>query len=135
MIFVDTGAFLARWVEKDQFHRRAQGAWKELERRPEGVFTSNFVLDETLTLLARRTSYTFSAERAEALYSSRLLTILRPQTADELGAVDLFRKLAGQEVSFTDAVSFVLMRRHGFTRAFTFDRYFAAAGFEVWPAT
>lgn len=133
MIFVDTGAFLARHVSHDQFHAKARRAWKELAKAKSPLFTSSFVLDETFTLLARRTSYPFAADRAEAAYASRVLTILRPDPADELSALALFRKLSDQEVSFTDCVSFALMRRHKLSRAFTFDRHFAAAGFTVWP--
>lgn len=134
MIFVDTGAFLARYVEGDQYHRAAVRAWKRLERSSGALSTSSFVMDETLTLLGRRTTYAFAAGRADALYASRVLTILRPDAADESAAVDLFRKFADQKVSFTDCVSFALMRRHRLKKAFTFDHYFAVAGFEVWPA-
>ncbi len=134
MIFVDTGAFLARYSEGDQFHRVAARAWKRLGRSTGALFTSSFVVDETLTLLGRRTTYAFAAARAEAIYASRVLTILRPDAADESSAVDLFRKFADQKVSFTDCVSFALMRRHRVKRVFTFDRHFARAGFEVWPA-
>jgi predicted nucleic acid-binding protein len=74
------------------------------------VWTSSFVLDETFTLLARRSSYPFAA------------------------AVGFFRELADQQVSFTDCVSFALMRRYRLMRVFTFDRHFAAAGFTVWPS-
>lgn len=133
MIFIDTGAFLARHVSHDQFHAKARRAWKDLEKAKSSLFTSSFVLDETFTLLARRTSYAFAADRAEAAYSSRVLTILRPGPDDELEALALFRKLGDQEVSFTDCVSFALMRRHRLSRAFTFDRHFAAAGFTIWP--
>jgi predicted nucleic acid-binding protein len=133
VIFVDTGAFLARYVEGDQFHQRALLGWKRLERSPGALFTSSFVVDETLTLLGRRTSYAFAAGRADALYASRVLSILRPDAGDESTAVDLFRKFADQKVSFTDCVSFALMRRHRLKRAFTFDRHFADAGFEMWP--
>ena len=133
MIFVDTGAFLARHVSHDQLHAKARRAWKDLEKAKSPLFTSSFVLDETFTLLARRTSYAFAADRAEAVYASRVLTILRPDAADEQSALSLFRKLADQEVSFTDCVSFALMRRHKIARAFTFDRHCAVAGFAVWP--
>lgn len=135
MIFVDTGAFVARYVEGDQYHRVALPAWKRLERSTGALFTSSFVVDETLTLLGRRTSYAFAAARADAIYASRVLTILRPDASDEFVAVDLFRKFADQKVSFTDCVSFALMRRHKLKKAFTFDRHFAGAGFEVWPSS
>jgi len=133
VIFVDTGAFLARYVSKDQFHARSRRAWKSLEKARSSLFTSSFVLDETFTLLARRTSYEFAAGRAEAVYASRVLSILRPDPTDEAAALAFFRKLADKGMSFTDCVSFALMKRHRLTRAFTFDRHFAAAGFTVWP--
>ena len=134
MIFIDTGAFLARYIERDQHHSTAQLAWAELGGSRQKAFTSNFVLDETLTLLARRVSYTFAADRATFIWASDALTILRPEESDELAALDLFRKYADQKVSFTDCISFALMKRHRLRRVFTFDRHFRTAGFEAWPA-
>ncbi|MFW5920841.1 MAG: type II toxin-antitoxin system VapC family toxin [Polyangiales bacterium] len=133
MIFVDTGAFIARYVKRDQHHREASHGWAQLRRRKPMLYTSNFVLDETFTLLARRTDYEFAAHKARSLLTSRLLRIVRPEHEDELQAVGLFEKYADQEVSFTDCVSFVLMRRHGLKHAFAFDRHFQVAGFEPWP--
>lgn len=130
---MDTGAFLARYIERDQHHGDAQSAWLQLATRRGGLATSSFVLDETFTLLARRASYAFAAERARVLLQSSSLAILRPDAEDELGALQWFEKFADHGISFTDAVSFALMRRHRIRRAFTFDRDFADAGFETWP--
>ena len=133
MIFIDTGALLARYVKRDREHERAVEAWAELRSRRRRCLTSNFVLDEALTLLGRRVSYPFAAERAASWWGSEVLTIVRPGERDELVAIDHFRKFADQGVSFTDCVSFALMRRNRVRTAFTFDRHFAAAGFEAWP--
>ena len=133
MIFVDTGAFLARYLARDQHHQAAQAAWRDLPARPWPVYTSNFVLDETFTLLGRWASPEFAADRAEALLTSATLVILRPDHDDELEALELFRKYGDQKVSFTDCVSFALMRRHDIPRTFGFDRHFVHAGFELWP--
>jgi predicted nucleic acid-binding protein len=133
MIFVDTGAFLARHLARDEHHESARRAWDELASTGWRVYTSNFVLDETFTLLARWVSYDFAAERADAILASTSLEILRPDAADEVSALDLFRKFGDQQVSFTDCVSFALMKRSGIARAFAFDRHFVHAGFELWP--
>ncbi len=61
------------------------------------------------------------------------MTILRPDADDEEKAVDVFAKFADQQVSFTDCISFVLMRRNRLERVFTFDRHFGSAGFEIMP--
>jgi hypothetical protein len=91
------------------------------------------VLDETITLLARRATYQFAAQRARNLYESTSLLILRPEDDDELAALEFFQKYADQNVSFTDCVSFVLMRKQDIKCAFTFDRHFRIAGFDVEP--
>jgi predicted nucleic acid-binding protein len=57
----------------------------------------------------------------------------RAETRDELAALDLFEKLGDQEVSYTDCVSFALMRQAGIGRAFSFDRHFDLLGFERLP--
>jgi len=134
LIFIDTGAFLARHVERDTYHERACRAWQQLETENPPLFTSNFVFDELFTLLGRRTSYSFAAERARHLMASRQLEVLRPVEETELAALELFEKFADQKVSFTDCTSFVLMRERRIDRVFSFDRHFALAGFELWPA-
>jgi len=133
VIFVDTGAFLARYLPRDQHHASAVDAWGRLAAQKARLVTSNFVVDETLTLLARWTEPGFAVQRGRALYASDSLTILRPDATDELAALERMQKLADQGVSFTDALSFVLMARNRLTTAFTFDRHFADAGFLVWP--
>ena len=124
MLFIDTGAFLARYLARDANHGRAAALWEEISDRP--CFTSNHVLDETFTLLGRRSTYTFAAARAER---SRDLEILYASRDGEIEAVRLFRKFADQKVSFTDCVSFALMRRFRLVKAFSFDDHFRRAGF------
>lgn len=132
-VFVDTGAFLARYLQRDGRHEEAVRGWQTLRKEGYEVVTSNFVVDETLTLLGRRASYSFAAERARRIYDSEGLTLLRPEEVDERTALDWFAKFADQKVSFTDCVSFALMRRYRVRKVFTFDLHFALAGFDPWP--
>ena len=133
MISVDTGAFLARYIERDQYHDAATEHWRTLQNDRRRCLTSNFVLDETITLLARRSTYQFATERARNLFESKSLRILRPDENDELAALDMLQKYADQSVSFTDCVSFVLMQKQDIKCAFSFDRHFTIAGFDVEP--
>ena len=123
---------MARYLSHDQHYMEAQQGWKKLEQTKKKFFTSNFVLDETFTLLARRAGYAFSSLRARAIFTSQILTILRPSYEEELAALDCFEKYADQQVSFTDCVSFVLMRKIGIQEAFSFDKHFERAGFKMW---
>ncbi len=132
MIFVDTGAFVGRFLANDQYHEAALGLWDQVERANETCVTSSLVLAETITLLARRSSAAFAVEKARLIYGSARFQILRPGPAEEADALAVLLKYADQRVSFTDAVSFVLMQRDGLRRAFTFDAHFPIAGFELW---
>ena len=133
MIFIDTGAFLARYLRNDQHHRSAVAVWEKLGSNHENCVTSNFVLDETFTLLGRRAGYGFAVQRAKNIYASQTLTIYRPDRRDEINALRFFGKYADQHVSFTDCISFVLMKREKISRVFSFDRHFEFAGFHVVP--
>lgn len=131
MIFIDTGAFLARHVAADQFHKKSLKIWKRLEQMPDALFTSVHVLNETLTLLGRRAGYDFAAARGRSITSSQRLTLLRSDASDERHALELFEKYADHQISFTDALSFALMHRHRIDKVFTFDRHFVFAGFKT----
>lgn len=133
MIYIDTGAFIARHLKRDQYNEIALKLWKDLQTKNERYFTSNFVLDETFTLLGRRAGYKFAAKRAHNIYLSGTITILRPEREDELKALDLFEKYSNLEVSYTDCISFVLMSRNRIEQVFSFDKHFQLAGFTIFP--
>ncbi|HKK19129.1 MAG TPA: PIN domain-containing protein [Opitutales bacterium] len=130
-VFVDTGAFLAKEIQRDQHHVEAIEAWGKLSGRPGGLYTSEHCLDESATLLARRTNYAFAAGWGSDLLASGI-TLLRADPADLEYSFRLMRKFADQGVSFTDCLSFVLMKRERIRWVFGFDHHFAAAGFRLW---
>ncbi len=133
MIFIDTGAFISRYIAKDEHHTSSVRFWDQLRDLRERLFTSNFVLDETITLLGRRGGYSFAAEKARKFYTSKVLTILRPTIEHEQKAVAVFEKYADQKISFTDCTSFVLMKQHGIDKVFSFDGHFVYAGYLLLP--
>jgi predicted nucleic acid-binding protein len=132
-LLIDTGAFFAQRDPSDQFHASASRAFAELAGMGVQLFSTEHILDETLTLLARRESYAYAAEAGAELTSSRVLRWLDATAADWTAALRHMRKYADQSVSFTDCISFALMKREGIKHAFSFDRHFQAAGFRLWP--
>jgi predicted nucleic acid-binding protein len=129
IVFVDTSAFVARNARRDPYGEAASRIWLELEETP--LVTTNHVVEETLTLLARRIDPALAADMAERIYSSTKLDIIYTSEEDELAALHYFRKFADQRISFTDCISFAVMKRHRLHTAFTFDRHFLNAGFRV----
>jgi predicted nucleic acid-binding protein len=128
-IFVDTGAFLARYIVKDQHHKTAISKWNKLHKSNSKYFTSNFVMDEMITLFGRWVSEEFALEKAYSIYNSDLFTILRPEESDEMHALEYYRKFRDKKIGFTDCVSFALMKKHKIQEVFSFDRHFTDVGF------
>jgi predicted nucleic acid-binding protein len=129
-LFVDTGAFLAKEIANDQHHVAAMVNWRDLSLARTALYSSEHVLDETITLLARRTTYAWAADWGRDALASGI-SWLRADEMEWKQALRLMQKFADQGVSFTNCVSFVLMRREGLREVFGFDGHFAAAGFRL----
>ena len=128
MIFVDTRASLGLYLERDQYHRQAIRIFRTLERP---FSTSNHIVDELATLLGRLAGFRFAADRISDLYASESIIVLSSTRDDEIEAIRWMRKYSDKKISFTDCISFALMRRLRIRTAFTFDRHFHDAGFAV----
>jgi predicted nucleic acid-binding protein len=133
LLFVDTAGWMACADESDSAHGKAvavRDAWLE----GGGLFvTSDYVADETLTLLRIR----LGIDAAETWWqqvdnSSRLRwEYVNPDRADK--ARGLFFRYRDKDFSFTDCTSFILMRELKLRDALTTDHHFLQAGFGVKP--
>ena len=131
MIFIDSGPLLAKHLPDDQFHEKSLRLWQKIDSENLKCFTSNFVLNEFLTLLARRADYPFACQKADLIFASSRFSILRPDLKEELEALRFFKKYAGQKIGFTDCISFALMQKHKISQVFSFDKHFEYAGFHL----
>ncbi len=132
-LFLDTGCFLARELSRDQYHQKSVVAWKSLLNSQIQLYCSEHVLDESITLLARRHSYAFAAQCGANYLTSNIIEWLVASENDLSEALRLMRKYSDQAVSYTDCISFVLMKKQGIRHVFGFDGHFAAARFRLWP--
>lgn len=99
--------------------------------------TTNFVLDETLTLIRYNTSHATAVKfrrTLDRLIAARLVQFVRIGEDHEAAAWRTFERYADQEFSYTDCTSFSVMRALKLTHVFTGDGHFATMGFVVVPA-
>ena len=132
-LFVDTGALVARVLPRDQYHRASRRGWESLEDVEVKLFSSEHVFDEAVSLLVRQAGAGYAARWARDHLASDEIVWLNTTRDDWHEALRWLEKFADQKVSFTDCLSFSLMRREGLVAAFSFDRHFELAGFELWP--
>jgi len=125
LIFVDTSASFASIVPDDTDHSIAT-AWLGSNR--EVLITSDFIVDETLTLLRARSEDRYAIQMGRSFFGSELAQIVRIEETDFLGAWDAFQRFTDKGWSFTDCTSKVMMERLGIDIAFAFDRHFTQFG-------
>jgi len=124
-VFVDTGAWFACFVRRDPDHAAAID-WIRQNRQP--LVTTDYVIDELLTLLKIRESHRVAAAAGEALLQQDVTRVERITETDFRAAWEVFRQYRDKGWSFTDCTSKVMMERLGVTHAFAFDTHFEEFG-------
>ncbi len=97
------------------------------------LITTDYVLDETITLIKFAHSHEKAVEFAEASLKSLILKIVFTERDPFIRAFELFKKSRDKEWSFTDCVSFTVMKDLGVVDAFSFDSHFQQMGFKMLP--
>ena len=95
------------------------------------LVTSDYVIDETLTIIRYRVSHKAAVVFGDSLMDSRIVTIFAITDNEKLAAWALFKKYSDKELSFTDCSSFALMKKQGVRQAFSFDDHFRQTGFQL----
>ncbi len=125
MTFVDTGAWYASVVPADANHAAAS-RW--LSRNTVPLITTNYVVDETLTLLRARGQMAGAIGLGDELFGGMLATVHHLTETEIFQAWHVFRQFTDKAWSFTDCSSKVVIERLGLTHAFTFDPHFHQFG-------
>ena len=130
MIFVDTGAFVALMRQKDRHHEAARNFMVD----PPALVTSDYVVDETVTLLLTRVSRDAAERFLGGIRSSRLLRLEMVGKEGFNEAATLFLHYRDKEWSFTDCTSFTIAKRLGIKDVFGVDHHFEQMGLRRVPA-
>lgn len=128
-VFMDSAGFFALWDAGDAHHAAAVRLQAAFARQRRRFLTTEYIVDETVTLLRMRHSHAAAVDFLETIERSEALRLewIGPERFHAAG--DLFRKHADKEWSFTDCVSFTTMRELRVRDAFTTDHHFKQAGF------
>jgi predicted nucleic acid-binding protein len=128
-VFVDTAGFLALWDTTDEHHPAALRLQQELIRKRRHFLTTEYVADETITLLLVRHSHRAAMDFLDTIERSEALRLEWIDPARFHAAGIWFRRHGDKQWSFTDCVSFAVMQELRIRDAFTTDHHFRQAGF------
>lgn len=126
-VFLDTGLYFALQNQSARGHEAARRAFEAvLDGRYGTAFTSDFIYDEAVTLVRKRTG---RHDEARTVGDRILGRDEYPSTVEFLfltedtfeHAVEVFDRYDDQPLSFTDATTIALVERHDIDRVLAFD--------------
>jgi len=128
-IYIDTSGFFAMLASDDDRHGTAKKVVSVAKKRKRGFVTTDYVLDETATLFKARRKHHLMVRLFDLLDNSQACRIEWTDSERFHQARAYFLKLADQDWSFTDCLSFCVMSELRLRDALTKDSHFQKAGF------
>ncbi len=130
MVFVDTSAWFAYFLPTDPHHQRIRECFR-IGNGP--LLTTDYCIDETLTILMARGELRRAAEAGRAFFEANIAR-LHFVTPDQIRrAWLLFQQRAAAGWSFTDCTSKVVIDELSVTTAVSLDNHFQQFGIAVVP--
>lgn len=136
-LFIDTGAFYARFDGDDQHHETAVRVFDGIREgdfpyRP--LYTSRYVISELATLLLYRVSHEAAVEALATIRRSESFNILPVDAQVFAATCEQLEMYNDQEISFVDHTTGVLAAEYDVDSVFCFDGDFATLGLTCVPA-
>ena len=133
-VFVDTGGWMACADRHDPAHRDCRAARDATLKAGRVLITTDFVVDETLTLIRFRLGLAAANAWWEQIDGSARLRWERVENDRFERARHLFFQYRDKDLSFADCTSVAIMRELKLTTVITTDGHFRQVGFDVLPA-
>src|SRR5689334_21203641 len=100
-VFVDTAGFLALWDASDEYHVRALRLQSELAGQKRKLVTTDYVVDETVTLLLVRHSHAAASDFLRTVDATRWLQLEWIDSERFRAAANFFMRHEDKDYSFT----------------------------------
>lgn len=133
-LFVDTAGWMACADAADPAHESSCAARNAMLVRGIPLVTTDYIVDETLTLIRRRMGIRAAEKWWQQIEASSRLRWEWIGVPRAEKARDLFFRHRDKKYSFTDCTSFAVMRELKIRQALTTDDHFRQMGFLVLPA-
>jgi predicted nucleic acid-binding protein len=131
--FLDTGYIIALEAADDQYHNIALSHWRNLKRTFPALVTTTYVFDEIVTFFNSRNQHPKAVELGNRLINSPSVRLIHVDETLFDEAWQYFTRHEDKSYSFTDCLSFAVMKQFEIQTALTFDRHFVQAGFQKIP--
>ncbi|MBF0121689.1 MAG: PIN domain-containing protein [Desulfobacterales bacterium] len=130
-IFVDTGAWIALADKNDQYYNSAIRLYDMIQKKKVQLIITDYIFDETVTWLNYKIGHNVACKWGNKIINSRMIEMIIVSDEHIKRAWKLFQKYRDQKFSFTDCISFEIMKILGTKAVFAYDSHFSTMGFSV----
>jgi uncharacterized protein len=131
-LFIDTWGWVALGHRRDSKHQEVNELYRTLRVQKRPIYTSDYVLDETITLIFRREVYADALQFITGVLKSadqKFITIERISAERFQEAWKLRQSFQDKpHISFTDLTSMILMQERHIKQILTDDGHFEQVG-------
>jgi predicted nucleic acid-binding protein len=131
-IFIDTWGWLAFGHKLDAHHVEVKQVFQEIRHNGNIVYTSDYVLNELITLLFRRENFNESVSFMNGILASVELHQVRVERVTSerfMSGWELRKRFKDKPgISFTDFTSMVIMQEQNIQYVLTMDKHFSQVG-------
>lgn len=136
-LFLDT-SFLCAWLnEDDDFHNSTLGLIESLRGKQVYFFLTDYIIDETLTLILVRANKRKAIEVANKITEFCIrdphMKLVYIQKSLFIEAIKIFCEFKDKNWSFTDCTSYIVMKTLQISEGASFDRHFKEFGCRILP--
>jgi predicted nucleic acid-binding protein len=123
--FVDTSAWFALFVPHDPAHAPMRDLLRAFDKR---LLTTDYILDELLTLLRARGQSYRAAAAWDLLHTPHLVTLIHLSEDDLAAAWSIFQRFDDKGWSFTDCTSKQMVDSRQISTVSSLDHHFRQFG-------
>jgi len=134
-IFIDTGGLIALLDEKDPYHKDSSEFYRSLKKNAL-LFTTLLVVSETYTWLRYHSSHSTANSFLGIIEKAKktgYIKVIFPDTNLISKTHAVLHEYKDQELSYTDALSFVILEQYHIEDVFGFDSHFFIIKRNIWP--
>ncbi|MBW1707828.1 MAG: type II toxin-antitoxin system VapC family toxin [Deltaproteobacteria bacterium] len=131
-VFADTSFLVAFYNKKDKNHQRARSFISESDKNTAFII-SDYIFDEVLTVLLVRGGKSLSIEAGRKILEDERIGLLQIDEEVFQKAWLIYQGFQDKEWSFTDCISYVLMKNLSIGTGASFDNHFNQFGFITIP--
>ncbi len=130
-IFVDSFGWISLINKSDNYHQLSANLMKDLLKHQSKLITTDYILIETINALSKVQFRQAVIEFVNRIESSQSVTIIKITDKIYRSAWELYKQRTDKEWGITDCTCFEVMEMFNLKKAFTKDRHFEQAGFNI----